>query len=169
MKTLTRTSLALVASLGIAGVTAIGPAWAQPGPGFGEGPGMMGEGPGKMGGDWQQRWERMQQRHTQRMQDLEKQLNLKPGQQQDAWKAFIEAHDAWIKSMHNNLQSLRGTTTTPERFDKMVAAAQGNLPNLQNLAQKAHALYDTLDAQQKATLDRFTAKPGRFKGKGQNQ
>lgn len=170
MKVLTRTSLALVASLSITAVMAVGPAWAQPGPGFGEGHGMMGAGPGMMGGDWQQRWERMQQRHTQRMQDLEKQLNLKSEKQQDAWREFIEAHNAWIKSMQSNWQSLRGANTTPERFDKMVAAAQGNLPNLQNLAQKAHALYDTLDAQQQATLDRFTARPGRFnKGKGQNQ
>lgn len=169
MKTLARTSLALVASLGIAAVTAVGPAWAQPGPGFGEGPGMMGGGPGMMRGDPQQRWEQMQQRHTQRMQELEKQLNLKPGQQQDAWKAFLEAHDAWVKSMHGNWQSWKGADTTPKRFEQMVAAAQDNLTNLQKLNDKVGVLYDTLDAQQKATLDRFTAKPGRFKEKGQNQ
>ncbi len=168
MKTLARTSLALVASLGIAAVTAVGPAWAQPGPGFGESPGMMGEGPGMMRGDPQQRWEQMQQRHTQRMQELEKQLNLK-SEQQNAWKAFIEAHDDWIKSMHKNWQSLRGANTTPERFKEMVASVQANLPYLQSLAEKAKDLYGVLDPQQQATLDRFTARPGRFKGKSQNQ
>ncbi|MFO1430239.1 MAG: Spy/CpxP family protein refolding chaperone [Candidatus Competibacteraceae bacterium] len=167
MKTV-KTVLALVASLGIALATAIGPAWAQPGPGFGEGPGMMGGGPGMMGGDWQQRWERMQQRHTQRMQDLKDQLNLKP-EQQAAWQAFIDAHDTWLKSMQSNWQSWKEANTTPKRFEQMVAAAQDNVKNLEKLNETVSVLYNTLDAQQKATLDRFTAKPGRFKGKGQNQ
>lgn len=168
MKTLARTSLALVAFLGIAAVTAVGPAWAQPGPGFGESPGMMGGGPGMMRGDPQQRWEQMQQRHAQRMQELEKQLNLKPDQQA-AWQGFIKAHNDWIQSMQTGWQSWRGATNTPDRFDRMVDSMQKNLSKLQDLDQQAHALYKTLDPQQQATLDRFTARPGRLKGKGQNQ
>ena len=122
-----------------------------------------------MRGDPQQRWEQMQQRHVQRMQQLEKDLNLHGDKQQAAWKAFIEAHNDWIQSMHKNWQSLRGAKTTPERFKEMVASVQANLPNLQNLAEKAQVLYDILGPQQQATLDRFTARPGRFKGKSQNQ
>jgi hypothetical protein len=167
MKTLTKNSLAMIAALSITAVTATGPAWAQPEPGFGGGPGMMGGGPG-MHGDPQQRWEAMQQRHAQRMQELKKQLNLKPDQQA-AWEAFMEAQNTLGQSMHAGWQSLRGVGTTPERFDKMADLMEQRLSSVRDLAKKAHALYDALDAQQKTTLDQFTARPGRLKGKGQNQ
>ena len=77
MNIFAKTSLALIASLVIGMATAAGSAWAQPEPDFGGCPGMMGGSAGMMRGDPQQRWEQMQQRHAQRMQELEKQLNLK--------------------------------------------------------------------------------------------
>jgi len=168
MKTLAKSSLAMIAALSLAAATAVGPAWAQPEPGFEGGPGMMGGGPGMMHGDPQQRWEKMQQRHAQRMQELEKQLNLK-SDQQAAWKAFKDAQDAWAQSMHTGWQAWQGAPHTPERFDAMAKLMEQRLSSVKDLAQKAHALYDSLDAQQKTTLDQFTARPGRLKGKGQNQ
>ena len=165
MKTLAKTSQALIVSLVMVMASGAGAARAQPGPGFAGGPGMMGEGPGMMRGDPQERWELMQQRHAQRMQELEKQLNLKP-EQQAAWKAFLEAHNAWLQSMHTGWQSWSGAKTTPERFDAMAKLMEQRLPSVQDLAKKAHALYDILDAQQRATLDRFTAWHGRYRDKG---
>lgn len=166
MNTLAKASLALIVSLVIGMSTGAGSAWAQSDPDFGGCPGMMGGGPGMMRGDPQQRWEQMQQRHAQRMKELEKQLDLK-SEQQAAWKAFIEAQNAWTQSMHGGWQSWRGATTMPERFDAMAKTMEQRLPTVQDLAQKAHGLYNILDAQQRATLDRFTAGSNRFKGKGQ--
>ncbi len=163
MKTLANTSQALIVSL-VMVVASAGAAWAQGGPGFAGGPGMMGGDPGMMRGDPQERWELMQQRHAQRMQDLEKQLNLR-SEQQAAWKAFLEAHNAWLQSMHAGWQSGSGAKTTPERFDMMAKLMEQRLPSVQDLAKKAHGLYDILDVQQRATLDRFTAWHGRVRGK----
>jgi len=175
MKTLTKNSLAMIAALSITAVTATGPAWAQPEPGFGGGPGMMGDGPGMMGdgpgmhGDPQQRWDAMQQRHTQRMQELKTQLNLK-SDQQAAWDAFMAAHNAMGQSMHAGMQAWQGTKTTPERFKKMVDLMEQRLSSVKELAQKADDLYKVLEPDQRTTLDQFTARPGgRLKGKGQNQ
>ena len=167
MKTFAKSSLAMIAALSLA-AAATGPAWAQPEPGFGGGPGMMGDGPGMMHGDRQQRWEEMQQRHAQRMQELEKQLNLKPDQQA-AWKAFKDAQDAWAQSMHAGMQAWRGSSNTPDRFDAMAKLMEQRQSSVKDLAQKAGDLYKVLDQQQKATLDQFTAQPSGFKGKGKNQ
>ena len=175
MKILTKSSLAMIAALGITAATATGPAWAQPEPGFGDGPGMMGDGPGmtggcpgRMHGDPQQRWAEMQQRHAQRMQELEKQLNLHGAEQQAAWKAFMEAQNAMGQSMHAGWQSLQGVKTMPERLDKMADLMEQRLSSVRDLANKARALYATLDKQQQATLDQFKVRPSRAKEKGQN-
>lgn len=165
MKTPARASHAFIATLvTIFSAIAAGAAWAQPAPGP-RGPGMMGGGPGMMGTDPQQRWEAMQQRHARRMQDLEKELDLRP-EQQAAWKAFLEAQTAWLQSMHTGWRSWNEAKTTPERFDAMARSAEERLSGIQRLAERAHALYAALDAQQKATLDRFTAWRGRFAGRG---
>jgi Spy/CpxP family protein refolding chaperone len=159
MKTLTKSTLAIIAALSLASI-----AVAEPQPGQeGYGPG----GPHPMWGNPQQRMEKMQQRHTERLQKLQQQLNLKP-EQQAAWQAFVDAQNAMFQSPRGGWrQAMQASTTTPDRFNKMVELMEKHVADMKEVASKAKALYDVLDPQQKSTMDQFYAKgPGFGRGFG---
>ena len=157
MKTLTKSTLAIIAALSLSSMAAAGP---QPGD---EGPGPGG--PHPMHGDPQQWMEKMRQHHTERMQKLQQQLNLKPDQQA-AWQAFVDAQNAMHQSAGGGWrQAMQSGTKTPDRFNKRVELTEQHLAKLKEVASKAKDLYGVLDPQQQSTMDQFFAKGHGF-GKG---
>jgi Spy/CpxP family protein refolding chaperone len=154
MKTLAKSTLAIIAALSLTSALAVGP-----GSDEGYGPG------GKpMRGNPQQRMEMMWQHHTERMQKLQQQLNLQD-KQKAAWQAFIDAQNTAHEAMRSAWQARQpgGTTPerTPERFDRMVQVMEQHLTDTKAVAEKAKDLYNILDDKQKSTLDQFFAKrPG---------
>jgi len=156
MTRMQKIALALVAalSLGAASVTTLA------GPGCGHG--------GRFG-DPEQRAEYREQRHQERMALLESQLALRDDQQA-AWDELTAKLDAHHEArMQRGPGWRQGEGTAVERLNNMIGFMEERLNEMKAMAVEVEEFYNTLDAEQQATLDEFFAKRGpgsRHGGKG---
>ena len=165
MQTLSKQTLSLIAALGLSlalTTTFAGPKGEHEDDDYGP-PGW-----GMRHGDPEQRMERMQQRHAQRMQQLEQELKLTPEQKPD-WNAFLDAQTKHHQSMltWHQQHKEQPPATAPEFFNRRVEMIKQHLTSVEALAQAASKFYAVLTKEQKTVMDKFFAHwPGRGPGGG---
>lgn len=150
MKTLRKSTLAIVTALGLASATPLTAAWAGGDHGPGMGHRMYGE----------HRMEMMKQRHAERMELLEYRLKLTP-EQKGTWEAFKAAQQAHWESMRGGpwRQGAKADNAV-EFFNNRVQFMEQHLTAMRTLAKAAGDLYATLSPAQKTVMDDFFTKRG---------
>jgi len=153
----------LIATLGFAATAQTPPMPGQGGPG---GPGsghMMGRGgPGQA--DPAAMQARMNERFTQRMNQLKTVLQIKP-EQEGAWTAFTAAMQpsAAMMAARRNLHAEMEKLTTPERIDKMQAMKAQRDAEMSKKGDAVKTFYAALTPEQKKAFDAISM---RFGGMG---
>ncbi len=101
--------------------------------------------------------EHMAARHTQHLAELKDKLQLQAGQEA-AWKAFADAMQAPTHTGANHHKVSVQTSNTPERVDQMLALQEQRTADLKKRGEATKALYASLDADQKKTLDSMSGR-----------
>jgi hypothetical protein len=119
---------------------------AQPG---GGGP-CGGNGPAKA--DVTERWERMQQYRTQRLESLEADLDLR-AEQQAAWDRFAETAATMGPPDRQRMRAAMAEGSSPDMLRNRASLMAERAARMSAMAEAAGQLYEVLDEEQRGIMD----------------